>query len=170
MDVAWNMIIWQQFGAAIDSFDDALHACPDGLWHDRLWDDPSEAQEYSEIWFIVFHTLVWLDRYLSGSPKVFTPPAPFLTGRLPEKPYTKDELQGYLQYCRQKCQVTLEAMTDEKAVQICKFPWDNEMDFAELQLYNMRHVQEHAAQLNLHLGHKGIFTPDWVSRARIETA
>ena len=29
----------------------------------------------------------------------------------------------------------------------------------------MRHVQEHAAQLNLMLGQNGVSAPDWVARA-----
>jgi hypothetical protein len=37
---------------------------------------------------------------------------------------------------------------------------------AAIVLYNMRHVQEHAAQLNLILGQNRIFVPDWVTRAR----
>ena len=33
-------------------------------------------------------------------------------------------------------------------------------------MYNMRHVQEHAAQLNLFLGQNGILgASDWVSKA-----
>jgi len=42
MNISWKTIIWQQFGAAIDSLDDALGACPDDLWRARLWDSPSE--------------------------------------------------------------------------------------------------------------------------------
>ena len=88
-------------------------------------------------------------------------------GRLPEQPYTREALQAYLDHCRQKSQATFEALTDEKANQICKFPWDGgeEISFAELQLYNMRHIQEHASQLSLHLGHKAGFAPDWVPKA-----
>ncbi len=82
MDIPWNTIIWQQFGAAIDMLDNALRACPDGLWRESLWNDPTDAPEYGEFWFIVYHTLVWLDRYISGSPKDFAPPAPFIAGSL----------------------------------------------------------------------------------------
>jgi hypothetical protein len=34
-----------------------------------------------------------------------------------------------------------------------------------LQLYSMRHVQEHAAQLNLVLGQNGLTASDWVAKA-----
>jgi hypothetical protein len=165
MNTFWNTIIWQQFGAAIDMLDNALRACPDELWCDRLWDDPTDAAEYTEFWFIVYHTLFWLDLYLTGSREGFAPPDPFMAGSLPEKPYTKEQLQVYLEHCRRKCRKTFEALTDEKASQRCEFPWAEEVSYAELQLYNMRHVQEHAAQLSLHLGGKVGSAPDWVVRA-----
>ena len=44
------------------------------------------------------------------------------------------------------------------------------LSFLELQLYNMRHVQEHAAQLSLFLGQHAIpdAALDWVPRAKSE--
>jgi hypothetical protein len=39
------------------------------------------------------------------------------------------------------------------------------MIFAELLLYNLRHVQEHASQLNLILGQSTGSAPGWVARA-----
>jgi hypothetical protein len=58
----------------------------------------------------------------------------------------------------------IEALTDETAQRRCRFPW-GELSFAELQLYNMRHIQEHAAQLNLFLGQNGVSAPGWVLKA-----
>lgn len=171
MDTAWRTIIWHQFGAAIDMLDNALRACPDQLWRDRLWNNPSERPEYSQFWYIAYHTLFWLDLYLSGAVEGFAPPAPFTldemdpAGLLPERPYTRDELQAYLDYGRKKCQATIEALTDEKAQQRCRFAW-GEASFAELLLYTMRHVQEHAAQLNLFLGQKVGSAPGWVAKAK----
>lgn len=172
MEFRWNSIVWQQFGAAIDMLDNALRACPDDLWRDTIWDDPEDAPEYSEFWFVVYHTLFWLDLYLSGAQRAdFVPPAPFVSGRLPEQPYTRADLQAYLDACRRKCEAIFADMTDEKAAQPYEFPWSGlVISYAELQLYNMRHVQEHAAQLSLHLGHQGVSAPDWVSRAVLKAA
>jgi uncharacterized damage-inducible protein DinB len=163
----WGSIIWHQLGAALDLLDDVVRACPDDLWRDVVWDDP-DGQAYGEFWFIVYHTLVWTDRYLSRAGREFKPPEPFIAGALPEEPYSKDDLRAYLQQCRRKAQVTLEALDDETAAQPYVFPWEGggEMPFAELMLYTMRHAQEHAAQLSLHLGRKTGTAPDWVSRAR----
>jgi hypothetical protein len=175
MSITWKAIIWQQFGAAIDMLGNALRACPDELWRERLWEGASERPEFSQFWYIVYHALFWLDLYLTGAEEGFVPPPPFTLieqdsdGPLPEKPYTKDDLGSYLDYCRQKCQATIETLTDEAAQRRCRFSW-GEVSFAELLLYNMRHVQEHAAQLSLILGQKGLSAPGWVARARSRTA
>ena len=165
MDTFWKGIIWQQFGASIDMLENALAACPDRLWGDR--------SRRPEFWHVVYHTHFYLDLYLSGSPEGFTPPAPFkldelgIRGLLPEQVYTRGEMQSYLEHGRRKCRAVLESLTDEKAQQRCDFGWV-EMSFAELLLYNMRHVQHHAAQLNLILRQETDSAPGWVSSAMAE--
>jgi hypothetical protein len=166
--------LWQQFGAAIDTLEDALLACPDSLWNERLWSGssaPPVPAEFSQFWNITFHTIFWLDLYLSGSPEGFAPPAPFALED-PDVPYAKDELHTYLLYARTKCRTTLAALTEEKASQLCKFPWlpGKSFTFVELLLYNMRHVQEHAAQLHLFLGQNACTVSSWVNRARDDPA
>lgn len=69
MEPAWNSMIWNQFGAAIDMLENALDACPDAIWSDR-----SRRPEY---WYIAYHTLFWLDLYLTGSVEGFAPRHPF---------------------------------------------------------------------------------------------
>lgn len=84
----------------------------------------------------------------------------------------ENALLAYLKHLRKKCQSTLNALSDEQAHQPFHFPWpgDEPMSYVELQLYNMRHAQEHAAQLSLFLGQHGVPDEalDWVSRARDE--
>jgi uncharacterized damage-inducible protein DinB len=87
------------------------------------------------------------------------------TGVLPERPYTKDELRTYLEHGRRKCRATVEALTDEQSRRRCGFEW-LDISVAELLLYNMRHVQHHAAQLNLLLRQTTDSAPRWVRRAR----
>jgi len=162
MDPFWKQIIWQQFGAAIGMLENAVRACPDELFGDR--------SRQPEFWYVVYHTLFWLDLYLHGSVKGFAPPAPFTleeldpAGLLPERPYTKDELLIYLDHGREKCKAISAALTDEAARQRCRFGW-GEVSFAELLLYNMRHVQDHAGELHLILGQATGSAPDWVTQA-----
>ncbi|MBZ0302447.1 MAG: DinB family protein, partial [Anaerolineae bacterium] len=119
--------------------------------------------------------LFWLDLYLTGAEEGFLPPAPFELieqdddGPLPERAYTKAELLPYVAACRQRCQATIEALTDESSQRRCRFSW-GECSFLELLIYNLRHVQEHTAQLNLLLGQKGVFSPDYKTQLKDETA
>ena len=127
MDTAWNTILWGQFGASIDMLENAMIACPD-----ELWSDPSRRPEWisrnvAGFWYVAYHALFYLDLQLSGSVEGFAPPAPFdlseldPAGRLPERPYTKDELRTYLQHCRQKCHETIGALTEDKALRPCRW-------------------------------------------------
>lgn len=170
MNIPWKTILWSQFGAAIDSLDDVLRACPAELWRARLWSNAAARPEYAEFWYRVYHALFWLDLYLTGAEEGFAPPAPFALiemkeDDLPDRVYSQEELQTYLAYGRQTCLATIETLTDEAALRQCQFAW-GEVSFVELLLYNLRHVQEIASQLNLFLGQKGIAVPDSVPTAR----
>ena len=128
MESLWTTALWQQFGAAIDTLENALVSCPLSLWNERLWSDssaPPVPVEFSQFWNITFHTIFWLDLYLSGSLVGFAPPTPFSLEDLEdlERPYTKDELHAYLTYTRTKCHTTIATLTPEKAGQLCEFPW-----------------------------------------------
>jgi len=81
--------------------------------------------------------------------------------------YTKDELQRYLAHGRRKCRATIEALTEEGALQRRRFG-SVDGSVSELLLYNMRHVQHHAAQLNLILRQTIDSAPRWVGRTKIE--
>jgi hypothetical protein len=171
MNPALNSILWRQFGAAIDTLDNAFVACPDTLWTAELYPEPAPPVGFAAYWYNGFHTLFFLDLYLTGTVEGFLPPAPFTldeldpAGIVPEQPYSRDELRAYLVHCRAKAQATIENLTSEQAHVVCSFPWGT-MSFLELQLYSMRHVQEHAAQLNLFLGQMTDAPPGWVKTAR----
>jgi uncharacterized damage-inducible protein DinB len=163
MDDHWKTTIWRQFGAAIDMLENAIQACPEALWGDR--------SQKPEFWYVAFHTLFFLDLYLSESEDGFLPPAPFTLdemderGLMPERVYTKEELQKYLEYGRRKCRATVEGFTEERARRRCGFGW-LEISGEEMLLYNMRHVQHHAGQLHLVLRQKMDAAPRWVRSAR----
>ena len=169
MNAMWTTVIWGQFGAAIDMLENAMRACPE-----ELWSDPTKPPEWHDragvgFWYIAFHVLFFLDFYLSDSAAGFLPPAPFTldeldpAGLLPERPFTKEELLAYLEHGRRKCRAAIEMLTDERAAQRCGFDRPD-LSVAELLLYNMRHVQHHAAQLNLMLRQATGSAPCWVAR------
>jgi hypothetical protein len=151
---------------AIDALENSLKACPAELWESSMWNDRAMDRKFSQFWYVAYHALFYLDLYLSGSVEGFMPPASFTldeldpAGVFPERVYTKDELLSYLNFCRQKCNFVFANLTDKKAGQRCKFDW-LEMSFVELQMDNMRHVQEHAAQLNMFLGQQAGIPSRW---------
>ncbi|HEV3050008.1 MAG TPA: DinB family protein [Longimicrobium sp.] len=155
----WKSMVWRQFGAAIDMLENAIHACPDEVWGDRT--------RQPQFWYVAYHTLFFLDLYLAPGVEGFAPPPPFTSGELeddvlPDRVYTRDELRAYLRHGRDKCRATIEGMTDEEAERRAGFDW-LDLSRAELLLYNLRHVQHHAAQLNLILRQATGSAPRWVA-------
>lgn len=166
MDANLKTSIWRQFGAAIDYLADTISACPDLLWQRGLWDTHQKSAELAQFWYVAYHTLFWLDLYLTGTEDGYLPPAPFTLieqndeGPLPERVYTKAELLAFLKESRARCKVTIDSLTDEMAARRCLFGW-GEASFLELLIYNLRHVQEHSGQMNMLLGQNGVVTADY---------
>jgi len=173
MTIIDNRMLWSQFGAAIDMLRDALRDCPEGLWEKCLWEDQPDqwvAAGFSAFWYLGYHTLFWLDLYLTGAEEGFAPPAPFdlvemKPGEVLPRTYTREELLRYLEYCRRRCLETIGTLSAEQAYRLCRFAW-GELSFAELQLYNLRHVQEHAAQLLMFLGLQAGKPASWAPQAQ----
>jgi hypothetical protein len=171
MSPLWKEILWHQFGAAIETLQNALNACTEELWQARLWREAEVQPEFVEFWYIAYHAIFWLDYYCSESADGFTVPPPFTlsefeSGMLPQRVYTKQELQTYLEYARTKCHARIESLADENEPQRVRTNW-RVKTLAELLLYNMRHVQEHAAQLNMLLGQNTDSAPGWVGQVTI---
>jgi hypothetical protein len=169
MELFWKTSLFKQFGAAIDMLENALNKCPDELWEKIMWEDDTMPVGSSAFWNIAYHTLFWFDLYLSGTVDGFAPPAPFTLDELEvgkvTRVFTRTELQNYLAHDRKKCLETISALTDEEAQKVCRFGW-GELPFVELLLDNMRHVQEHAAQLNMFLGQNNHLASHWVTKAK----
>ncbi len=162
MDHAFKETLWKQFGASIDMLENALMLCPDELWD-------TEAK----FWYNAYHCLFYLDYGLTLEPAKFSPPAPFTlsefdpSGAMPDRVYSKEELLSYLQASRNKCHEVISNLTEEIAN---KRLWVNEYrnySVVEILLYNMRHVQHHAAQLNLLLRQGINDAPRWVSQTKM---
>jgi hypothetical protein len=159
----WKDAVWGQFGAAIDSLEAAIDACPDALWGDR--------SRFPEYWYVVYHTLFFLDYYESESPEGYAPPAPFTlseldpAGVLPDRVYSKEEMRRFLEHDRQKVRARIAGMSDDRAASHSPFRDLRELEF---QLYQMRHVQHHAAQLNLILRQvTSSDAPRWIGRTKL---
>jgi uncharacterized damage-inducible protein DinB len=161
IDDGWPAILGRQLGAAADMLENAITACPD-----ELWDDGSGPYAF---WCVAFHALFWLDLYLGGSVEGYAPPAPFAldeldpAGRVAERPYTRGELRDYLGHCRRHLADVIGSLTADAAARRCRFRW-GEVSYAELLLYNLRHVQHHVGQLNRTIREATGRAPRWVAR------
>ncbi len=162
MDATSRAVLWSQFGAAIDMLENAIRVCPEELWGDRA--------RQPEFWYLAYHTLFFLDYYLDDEGEGFAPPLPFTrdeldpSGVLPDRVYEKDELLVFLEHGRNKARDRIDTLTPERAAERCNYGWMTPT-VLEALLYNMRHVQHHAAQLNLLLRQTTNTAPRWVARS-----
>src|SRR5947207_7631726 len=126
---ALKSILWSQFGAAIDTLEQAIKACPD-----NVWSDSSKKPEWKDdgvvgYWYLVFHTIFFLDYHFTEPGTTFVPPPPFgldeldPAGLLSDKPYTKEEVLGYLDYARAKCRNAFNAWTSGEPNLRATFSW-----------------------------------------------
>lgn len=152
-----NKSLWKQFGASIDMLENAILLCPIEHWDTER-----------KFWYNAYHCLFFLDYYLTMEPGAFSPPPPFTFSEfedvMPDRVYSKEELLNYLRFNREKCHQLITRLTEEQFSE----RWINQsgtMNYTvfEILLYNMRHVQHHAAQLNLLLRQTINNAPDWVS-------
>jgi hypothetical protein len=146
-------ILWNQFGASIDMLINVIARCPEDYFitHRRFY-------------YIAYHSTLFLDYYLTIPPSEFSPklaftqiqkedwPAEAIDDLIPNYTYTVQELVNYLKNSREKCQKLITTLTEEGLQErFQEGMGDGDMDFPilEILLYNMRHTQHHAAQLNL---------------------
>ena len=107
MDTSMKETLWKQFGAAIDMLENAVKACPN-----ELWETPSQ------FWYTAYHTMFYLDYYLTVEPEKFLPPPTFTlsefdpAGIMPDRVYSKEELLEYFSFCRRKCHELIVELSD----------------------------------------------------------
>lgn len=147
----------------------AVAKCPESLWL---------APDYpNKYWHVAYHALFFTHLYLQASEAEFHPwpkhrPNYQFLGSIPWPPYdrpkievaySKDEILEYHQFCGGEVELRVPSLD---AGAPSGFPW---LRFSkmELQLYNIRHLQHHAAQLIDRLRTAGGIGVEWVStRAR----
>ena len=150
----FKRLIVSQFEASFCTLGHCIERCPDDLWDVRVAKYPFCQ--------VAFHTSFFADFYL-GSDADALRLQPFhlanaklfgdyeqLQDREPLSLYERSQVEGYLEFCRSKAAATIAAETEESLNAPAKF---NRRNFsrAELHVYNIRHIQHHAAQLILRL-------------------
>lgn len=165
----WKKALAEQFEGSLTMLESAIHKCPDELWAGRMWADPTMPPEFSQVWYVAYHSLFWQDFYLSGAPADFKPEPPYTlseldpAGLLPPRQYSRDELLAYLDHGRKKGLLAINDLKEASASRICKFNW-GEMPYLELLIDIIRHNQEHGAQISMFLGQQAGLNARWVTK------
>ena len=166
----FKQLISDQFEASLCTLDACVAVCPPEHWEGRIGHCP--------FWRVAYHTLFFVDMYLSADEQSFVPPEfdrPGVHG-LPadeaeassEVPYLKDVVAAYIEHCRQKVRQTISAETQASLEKPSGFPW-YPMSRGEHHLTSIRHIQHHAGQLCAYLRRHTDVEVDWIGKVPEQT-
>ncbi|MGC6480457.1 MAG: DinB family protein [Flavobacteriaceae bacterium] len=150
-----NETLWRQFEASIGMLRKAIKICPPHIWESHL--------QFS---CIAYRSLLWMDYYLTVNPEKFLPPHPFaLTEFTSERSlqkctYTQRQLLNYLLHNEEKACHLILCLNEELA----NARWVNDYQnysVLEIILFNIRHIQHHAAELSMILRQEKQVAPKW---------
>lgn len=143
-----------QFEAALCTLNACVERCPDESWNGKVanW-------VFNQL---AFHALFFADLYLGrevdsmreqpfhrANPDFFRDYEEF-EPRAPVHLYDKPGIMTYVQHCRGKAAEVLAGETAATLDGPSGFDWCR-FSRGELHLYNIRHIQHHAAQLSMRL-------------------
>ena len=144
-----NHLIQSQYLAALEMLKQAILKCPEELWNDE--------RDQNRFWLLAYHAIFYTHLYLQPTGAEFTPwekgreNVQFM-GRLPwppheaveiGEPYSKEEILEYLALCEEQVKIQTPRLDSDAP---SGFDWipHNKL---ELQLYNIRHLQQHTGEL-----------------------
>lgn len=154
MELLVKQLIDNQFQASLSTLAFSVEKCPDSDWNLQVAKYPFCQ--------VAFHTLFFADYYLSPDAETFRTQSFHLANtelfagyeqledREPTSVYTRVQIRTYLKFCREKAKTAIAAETEASLSAPARFARRN-FTRAELYVYNMRHIQHHAAQLVLRL-------------------
>lgn len=156
-----------QFEATLSTLRDCIEKCPDEHWETRVGNFP--------FWHVAYHALYYGDFYLTKDSESFEPrpfhhenyqyfdrtPEPPHTAPVVDRPYDRDVLLGYADFCRAKAGTIMATETAESLGGPSGFSW-YPVTRVEFWSINTRHVYHHAAQLSLFLRNNAGIGIKWV--------
>ena len=157
-------VIKSQYDASLEMLRSAIIKCPPSLWNSKDFKN--------KFWHISYHVLFYTHLYLQESEKQFVPwskhkdnyqflgPLPWPPHTKPEigEPYSKDQILGYLDMCKNEVEEKVSAMDLNAESGFSWLPFNK----LELQFYNIRHIQHHTGALIDRLRTKENIGVDWV--------
>lgn len=155
MLVTLQHLLISQYHAALSTLGHAVVRCPE-----KLWNAPIVRYPLSQV---AFHTLIFADLYLGCEDELAFRRQPFhlahaeffgdyeqLEDREPVCVYERPAILKYLEFVRDKATSVLAAETAATLAGPTGLP-RRDFSRAELHVYNIRHIQHHAAQLIMRL-------------------
>jgi hypothetical protein len=149
----YQQIIRSQYLATLEMLKHAVEKCPAALW-----DAPADKNKF---WHVAYHALFYVHLYLQPTEQDFKP-----WGKHHDQhdlatdgePYTQVEVLEYLSFCQQQVAKRVPQLNLDAESGFYWLPFNK----AELQIYNIRHVQQHAGELMERLGSRAGIEVDWV--------
>lgn len=150
----YKTLIKNQYEAAFRTLKHCIDKCSE-----ESWGKPVCNHQFSQS---VFHGLFFADLYLGPNPDVISDQAfhsehaaifegyEEMEHRPPVKTYEREFINLYLEHCREKAKSKVAEFTEEILQAKSGFHWIDG-SAAEVHVYNIRHIQHHAAQLSLRL-------------------
>jgi hypothetical protein len=150
----FKQLIANQYEASLSTLMFCANNCPDSHWNALVARYPFNQT--------LFHTLFFADYYLSSDEDSFRLQSfhienrdlfsdyEQLEDREPKSLYSREQIELYGDFCRSKAAVTIREESEERLCARTGFPHKS-FSRAELHVYNIRHIQHHAAQLILRL-------------------
>ncbi len=155
--------IQKQFHAALDMLRQTIEGCPDALWF-ATGDKPA-------FWRVAYHALFFVHLYAQPNAAAFTEwerhrlehqqlgPPPWAPDQQPRigEPYTQRDVLDFLSFCRGHIdrQTAVLDLTGPSG-----FDW-LPMNKLELQIYSIRHLQQHVGELSGRLDREASIEIDW---------
>jgi uncharacterized damage-inducible protein DinB len=158
-------ILRNQYEAAMSTVNRCLRVCTP-----ENWEQPIANLSFSQT---AFHTLFFTDMYLHEANDESFKQQRFhelnqdsfrdyeeMQDKPQEYQYDKAFVESYLQHCLEKMRIELARASEEWLLEPSPFPWIRSTR-SEVHLYNIRHIQHHAAQMILRFRQKGSIDFPW---------
>jgi hypothetical protein len=150
-----HLVIQSQYLASLGMLKQVIVNCPESLW-----DAPGNQDKF---WRKSYHALFYAHLYLQRDEKDFIP---WEKHHDPDGdvPFTKDEVLDYLSFVETQ---VIDRVPDTDLEAESGFHW-LPFDKLELQLYNIRHIQQHTGELYERLDTHENIELDWVSSGKLK--
>ena len=164
-------LLLDQFQASLSMLEECVASCPDEHWEGRIGK--------AAYWRVVYHTLFFVDMYLSVDESSFQPRSFHRKGihsldvdgssaeseEASATVFSKEMLLEYLAHCRGKFQETIAAESQASLEKLSGFPW-YPMSRGEHHLTSIRHIQHHVGQLSAYLVRNVGINVEWIGKLK----